>query len=206
MNINSHYMVHRASVLLLVILSACSSQQPPGPSPDETKTTITTPSPSQPVKFDDRVFQDAVSAMQDNDLSTAQSLFNEFIRNNPNLSGAYVNLALIHFKQNKYQQSLELVNKAIQLNSAQAQAYQLRAQINILSGKINSAKEDYLKAIQLKPEYINAQYNLALLYDIYFQEINLAIKHYEIYQSLIDKPDDPNLEWINHLKGTLNNG
>ena len=68
------------------------------------------------------------------------------------------------------------------------------------------AKNDYLKAIQLKPDYINAQYNLALLYDIYLQDIKSAIQHYEIYLSLIDKPDEPTLEWVNHLKGTLKNG
>jgi len=64
---------------------------------------------------------------------------------------------------------------------------------------------DYLKAIEIKPAYANAQYNLALLYDIYLQEIELAIKHYEIYTSLLKKPDEATQEWINHLKGTLKN-
>ncbi len=73
-------------------------------------------------------------------------------------------------------------------------------------GKINDAKKDYIKAIELKPDYINAHYNLALLYDIYLQEITLAIKHYETYLSLLKKTDEATQEWVNHLRGTLANG
>ena len=145
-------------------------------------------------------------ALHNNEDDEANKIFNNFIKNNPQLAGAYTNLALLHFKKKEYKQSLKLVNHALQKNPKQAQAYQLRAQIFVNSGKIHDAKKDYIQAIKLKPDYINAQYNLALLYDIYLQEISLAIKHYEIYLSLIKKPDDTTKEWVNHLKGTLANG
>ncbi|MFV9615434.1 MAG: tetratricopeptide repeat protein, partial [Gammaproteobacteria bacterium] len=83
---------------------------------------------------------------------------------------------------------------------------QLRGQLFVTKRKIHDAKKDYEKAIELKPDYSNAHYNLALLYDIYLQEMALAIKHYETYLSLIKKPDEATQEWVNHLKGVLANG
>ncbi len=145
-------------------------------------------------------------ALSNNDASKAERIFNDLLEDQPELAGPYTNLALIQFKKNNYALALELVNKALQRNSEQAQAYQLRAQIFVTKGRINDAKKDYIKAIELKPGYINAHYNLALLYDIYLQEITLAIKHYETYLSLSKKPDEATQEWVNHLRGALANG
>ena len=98
------------------------------------------------------------------------------------------------------------MNKALELNPKQAQALNIRAQLYIKDGKIHKAKDDYIKAIKIKPDYINAQYNLALLYDIYLQEIELAITHYKIYLSLLKKTDVITKEWVTHLEGALNDG
>lgn len=195
-------------LVISVFLSACSSQQPvkPEPSQIEVKQVITELPSKQPEQINDQLFIEGTAALKLNNISKAQRLFREFIKIYPKLAGAYVNLALIDFKQEKYKSSLKLTNKAINLNPEQSQAYQLRAQLNIKNGKINEAKMDYMKAIQITPDYAIAQYNLALLYDIYLQDISLAIKHYEVYMSLINKPDEATQEWINHLKGVLKNG
>ncbi len=87
-----------------------------------------------------------------------------------------------------------------------APAYNLRAQLQLKKGAIKQAQQDYLKAIELYPDYTIAHYNLALLYDIFLQEIALAIEHYSIYLSLLDKEDENTRDWINHLKNTLKNG
>jgi len=148
-------------------------------------------------------YEKGLIALNNNEITEAERTFNEFLADKPDLAGPYTNLALIQFKKKNYEQSLELVNRALLRNPEQAQAYQLRGQIFLTRKKIHDAKKDYVKAIELKPDYINAHYNLALLYDIYLQEIALAIKHYEIYLSLIKKPDEATREWVNHLKGIL---
>lgn len=159
-----------------------------------------------PPAFDTALYQQGITALDNNELAEAQQIFNQFIDRNPGLSGAYTNLALIHFKLEEYEQSLKLTSRALELNMKQPEAYHLSAQIFIKMGKINDALAHYQKAIELKPAYRNAHYNLALLYDIYLQEIELAVKHYQIYMTLIEKPDQPTQEWIDHLKGMLKNG
>ncbi|MCW8935136.1 MAG: tetratricopeptide repeat protein [Gammaproteobacteria bacterium] len=187
-----------------LFLSACS-QENIKPA-DETTATDKTEQSRSISKASREKYRDGITALHNDDLSKAQRIFNEFIRNNPNLAGAYTNLALVHFKKKEYEKSLKQANKALELNPKQAQAHNLRAQLYVIDGKIHKAKDDYIKAIEVKPDYINAQYNLALLYDIYLQEISLAIKHYKIYMSLLKKPDETTKEWITHLQGTLKDG
>ncbi|MFK5893305.1 MAG: tetratricopeptide repeat protein [Pseudomonadota bacterium] len=163
--------------------------------------------PSRAVsKAEREKYRAGITALYNNDLSKAQRIFNEFIRNKPKLAGGYANLALVHFKKKEFKKSLKQVNKALKLNPKQVQALNLRAQLYVLDGKIHKAKADYLLAVKTKPKYVNAQYNLALLYDVYLQEIELAIQHYKIYMSLLKKPDEITQDWITHLEGTLKNG
>jgi len=161
-------------------------------------------SSNQPItKLDRDKYRNGITALNNDELSKAQRIFIEFIRNKPELAGGYSNLALVYFKMKDYEKSLKQVNKALQLNPEQAHALNLRAQIYIINGEIHKAKDDYLHAIKVKPKYVNAQYNLALLYDIYLQEIELAIKHYKLYMSLLKKPDEATIDWVKHLEGTL---
>lgn len=202
-NKSSQFLFPFIIALLLLTLFACS-QTPDKPSAVEPQSTTVE---SHSLSTEDREqYKQGLQSLKENDLSNAQRVFEAFVQDKPELAGAYSNLALIHFNKEEYDTSLEFVNKALLRNPEQAQAHQLRAQIMIIEGKIHEAKKDYLKAIELKPNYLNAQYNLALLYDIYFQETELAIQHYEIYLSLLTKPDEATQEWVNHLKGTLKNG
>ena len=192
---------HKSSYLItisIMALSACA--QPPDKDSSTTAQTHTIENISVSTGEHEK-YNKGLIALNNNENSKAERIFNEFLEDKPELAGPYSNLALIQFKKKNYEQSLELVNKALLHNPEQAQAYQLRGQIFVTKRKIHDAKKDYVKAIELKPDYINAHYNLALLYDIYLQEIALAIKHYETYLSLIKKPDEATREWVNHLKG-----
>ena len=156
--------------------------------------------------IDEHEYQQGIDALSTRDLDKAKRLFGQFIQKNPSLSGAYVNLALIAFREEDYEKANNLVDQAINLNPQQAPAYHSRAQLHLKNGEIKPARQDYLKAIELRPGYTNAHYNLALLYDVFLQELALAIEHYSIYLSLLDKEDQTTQEWINHLRNTLENG
>jgi tetratricopeptide (TPR) repeat protein len=201
-------LVHRHKSHCLIILSitaltACA----PVPEKDSVTTAQTGMVETSAVSSADREkYKSGLIALSNNNDSKAERIFNDLLEDQPELAGPYTNLALIQFKKKDYALSLELVNKALQRNPEQAQAYQLRAQVLVTNGKINDAEKDYIKAIELKPDYINAHYNLALLYDIYLQDIALAIKHYETYLSLLKDTDEATQEWLNHLKGALKNG
>jgi len=193
------------TVVISILLSSCAQDnvKQTESSHRQNQSQAAAKKPTKLTRAEREHYRKGITALYKNDFAAAQRIFSEFIRNKPELAGPYTNLALLHFKKNELDKAFKFVNQALERNPRQSQAYNLRAQIYVSRGKIHKAKDDYLKAVQLKPDYSNAQYNLALLYDIYLQEIELAIKHYEIYMSLLKKPDEKTLEWINHLKGTL---
>lgn len=196
-------------VLLICFITACSSAplikpefQVDAPPDDE----LTKAALHRQQQANKQKYQQAVAALEQNILDKAEQLFAEFNQANPALAGATTNLAIINYRKGNYEEALALVNRSIKINPELAEAYHVRGLLQLEMREISLAEKDYLKALQLKPDYINAHYNLALLYDIYFQDIALAIKHYEIYQSLINIPDETTSEWIIHLRGTLENG
>ena len=164
------------------------------------------PSSDGPSANDRRDYQQGIEALSVRDYDKAESIFIIFVKKHPKLSGAYINLALIAFRQEDYPKADWLNGIAIDLNPGQAYAYNLRAQIHIKKGELQKARRNYLRAIELKPGYANAHYNLALLYDIFLQEIALAIDHYSIYLSLLEKEDKKTRNWVKYLQTTLDNG
>jgi Tfp pilus assembly protein PilF len=196
-----------AVLFLLQLFTACS-QKSPAPQtvePVPVKAEQTAPVIEEKT-INTELYQQGLDALALSDFSSARKIFQQFIKDNPGLSGAYTNLALIDYKQENYEQALKLIEIAISINPQQAAAFNLRALLYLQQGKIKRARDDYQMAIKLKPDYTNAHYNLALLYDIYLQEIALAIEHYNIYLSLTTEKDSATREWVNHLKNTLKNG
>ena len=151
-------------------------------------------------------YKKGIAALTNKDLKLATDIFMAFKQQHPGLAGAYSNLGLIHYKLNNYELSTRYIEAALKLNPKQSQAYNIRAQLHLINGEIKQARNNYIKAINLNPSYAIAHYNLALLYDIYLQDIEPAIKHYEKFMLLQKMPDETTKNWIKHLKGTLKNG
>ncbi len=197
------------AICFIGMLNACSqkSTQPTEVeiTPTVTEVPVTVQPDSQEI-INQADYQLGLEALELREYSKAKRLFKSFIKSNPSLAGAYINLALIAFREDEFEAVAVLLDQAITLNPEQAQAYHLRAQLHLQNGAIKLAKDDYLRALELKPNYPNAHYNLALLYDIFLQEIGLAIDHYKVYLSLLDKEDEKTQNWVKHLQNSLNNG
>lgn len=188
-----------------LLLSACGDQNiRPSEStattgPTDIKTIVIT-------EADRDQYRLAITALSQNQLEEAEQRLKDFIKQRPELAGAYTNLGLVYYQKEQPELAIKMVEEAIKLNPGQAEAYHLRGQLLVKQGKIHEAREDYMKALELNPDYSNAHYNLALLYDIYLQDIAQALKHYEQYMALSKQPDEKIREWISHLKGSMNNG
>jgi len=67
------------------------------------------------------------------------------------------------------------------------------------------AKQHYLQALEINAEYANAHLNLGILLDIYLQQWNDALAHYQKYQELTDAKDDTVEKWIVDLQRRIDN-
>lgn len=151
-------------------------------------------------------YKKALLLLNKNKLEAAKSIFLQFNSDRPELAGPYANLAIIALKQNQTDKALELVKTSLTKNSKSSQALNLLAYIEQNKGDIQSAEKHYKEAIKYKDNYALAHYNLALLYDIFLQDIDKAIPQYERYMQLIHNTDKNTADWVEQLKRTKENG
>ena len=187
-------------LIIALLLSSCSSTN---------ETASVSSSGLSPLEQSDSErsrYKKAITLLNRNKLDEAKEIFLEFKSERPELAGPHANLAVIALKNNEHEKALELVKLALTKNPKLAQALNLLAYLEQISGEIKSAEKHYKEAIENKDDYAIAHYNIALLYDIYLQDVESAIPHYERYLKLINNKDKNTADWIEQLKRTRENG
>jgi len=147
-------------------------------------------------------YANALGDIKANRLTQAQTALNTLADKHPELAGPWANLALIDIKNNDYAKAREHLDKALARDANMAQAYNLLGYVDKKQGKISQAMDDYTKAIAKKPDYALAHFNLALLYDIYLQDIPNAVRHYKRYLELTGNQDKKTVEWVKELESS----
>lgn len=187
-------------LIVAFILTSCASTN------ESTSSGISGTSPLIQSEEDISRYKKAITLLNNNKLEAAKEIFIELNSERPELAGPYANLAVIAYKNNNPEKALELVNISVEKNPKLAQALNFLAFLEQGKGKINLALKYYKQAIENKEDYAIAHYNIALLYDIYLQDINSALPHYEKYLKLINNKDKNTVDWVEQLKRSHEKG
>jgi tetratricopeptide (TPR) repeat protein len=187
-------------VCLILLLAGCASAPTPPEASDNTAKA------QAEANREIAMYAIAMADIQDNKLQTAQELLTKITDKRPELAGPWANLALIDIKNKDYAKARQHVNKALKRDPALPQAYNLLGFLDKQDGNINQAIDDYQQAIAKKPDYAVAHYNVALLYDIYLQDIPNAIQHYKRYLDLTNNQDQRTADWVKELESSLKRG
>ncbi|AJA90041.1 cell surface protein [Borreliella chilensis] len=91
------------------------------------------------------------------------SFFNENAKKHNEI--AIYNLSIAKFENNKLEESLETINKAINLNPEKSEYLYLKASINLKNKNYQNAMSLYSLVIEKNPENISAYINLAKAYE-----------------------------------------
>jgi len=118
----------------------------------------------------------------------------------PDLSGPYANLGIVYHRSGRTKEAIEALKRAIQLNSRRAAYYNELGIIYRQEGKFDDARRAYSQALDVDPDYALAQLNIAILYDLYLQDPQRALPHYQRYQQLLPKTDRAVTNWIIELQ------
>lgn len=145
----------------------------------------------------------AVQAMKAGKLDDALISFQTIAGQHPELSGPLVNEALIYIHKEKWGDALDTLDQALKINPRNPYAWDLRGIVLRQQGKFKEARAAYEQALTIDPQYAKAHFNLAVLADLYLQDLQLALTHYEQYQSLQKKPDQAVGNWIADLRNRL---
>ena len=140
-------------------------------------------------------YKSALSLMESKNWQAANKLFDEVIVEQPQLSGSYVNKAIILQQGDKNSLALIEVEKAIKVNDINPYAHHLKGLLLKTQGQFEQAEQSYTKALEIWPNYAKAQVNMAILLELYRGKL---LKAYDYYQSyLAFHPDDTQVKrWL----------
>lgn len=102
-----------------------------------------------------------VLRMRNGDYNSAIEDYSEAIRLQPELGAAYLNHGAALIYQKEFAAAIAPLDKAIELESSDLfAAYYNRAIAREHSGDVNGAYQDFLKSLELKPDWDLAKYQL----------------------------------------------
>lgn len=188
-----------AAAGLLLLLAGCAGAPPPAVAPVEGDDAVAVreiPPRAQ------TLYEQAVSALAAGDLVDAQLRFEAFVLEYPDYPGAHVNLAIIHARNGDDQAAEGSLADALILDPEYAPALNQLGMLLRRQGKFDAAEDAYLKAVTADPGYALAHYNLGVLNELYLQRLDVALQHFEIFQSL-NGEDEQVGKWIADLQRRL---
>ncbi len=99
---------------------------------------------------------------QNGQIDEAAKYLKQAIEIKPTMGEAHANLSVVYFDQSKYQDAVAEGQKAVKANADQAIFRVVLGNALAKTGDLKGAQQEYKIAIQLKPDYENAYYNLGV--------------------------------------------
>jgi len=192
-----HFINKKIIVLLFITLAACSHN------PSLEKQKETQASDNTAVSLELALYKKAVLTLNNKQLDQAETLFLKMSKVQPDMAGSWANLALIRLKKDDLNGAKEYIEIALDKNPNMPQVLNLAGDVALKEDRLNDAKTYFELAIKNKNDYALAHYNLALIYDIYLQDIPLAVQHYELYLQYSTQPDKSTEKWVKGLKSII---
>jgi tetratricopeptide (TPR) repeat protein len=145
------------------------------------------------------------------EFSQAQQRFIALSEQHPNLSGIWLQLALLAKQQNKddieqrHKDMSRYLNNAISANALNYLAHNELALVLRQQGQFKQALNHYELAIKSWPAFALGYLNRGILYDLYMGDKSLALSDYELYQALSNDNSRQLKGWIIDLQRQLKN-
>jgi tetratricopeptide (TPR) repeat protein len=207
-------------ILAMLLLAACQSEPETakGPAPAVeaaplteasvtepeagTETSATEPVP-EAVDFYQQFYNEAVASLKNGDTEQALELLIQVSTDAPDKPYVFTNLGLAYFKLEKLELAEEAFQEAIIRSNKDAVAYNHLGILQRYKGQFEEARNQYQRALRIDSDYALAHLNLGILFDLYLQDLKLALQHYQRYQALIDKEDSQVAGWIVDIQRRL---
>ena len=178
-----------------VLLAGCVTLPGEGASPTAAKKAEPVVNPESR-----RLYEQALAALQAGRTPEAERGLLAVASREPALAGPHANLGILYARTNRAAQAIESLQRAIQLNPDRAAYYNELGLVYRHEGKFTEARDSYARALEADPNYTNAHLNLGILYDLYLQDLDKAMLHYQRYRELAPDEAATVAKWIVDLQ------
>jgi tetratricopeptide (TPR) repeat protein len=147
-------------------------------------------------------FDSAVVMLKDKDYGKAIDLLEKVIGKSPGITAPYIDIAIAYRHIGKPEKAEENLKSALKMFPGHPVACNEYGLLYRNAGRFADARAIYEKALARFPDYYPLQRNLGILCDLYLNDLDCALKHYEIYSN--EKPEDNQVKaWIADLRVRL---
>lgn len=130
-------------------------------------------------------------------------MFQSLAERYPQLSGPKLNVGLIQMEQEQYPEAEQSFRESLAINNANPYAHNGLGLALREQGKFDESRDHYEQALALDPKYARAHFNLAVLGELYLQDLPLALAHFRAYQNLQKQADTNVANWIADLENRV---
>lgn len=146
-----------------------------------------------------RDFERAVALLNEEDYGPAIALLEKIVAQQPRVTAPYINLGIAYARTDKTEEAEAQFKKALELVPGHPVAGNECGLLFRKQGRFKEARNMYEQVLTGYPNYYPAHRNLGILCDLYLNELESAMAHYQIYSQAIPKDEQVKL-WIADLK------
>lgn len=188
-------------ILLCSLIIGCTNTSTTG-----TTSSLPAANLSELTPAEKKSYEQALAQLSAEKFEQAEKTLHKLAQNNPGNAGLWINLANASYQNNQLEKANTAVQHAQKLKANTPEFYNIAGLVAVANGDYQTAEKQYLSALKLNNNEASAHYNLALLYDVFYQDIRRAITHYEQYLALNNQEDEETMNWLEELKLNLARG
>jgi tetratricopeptide (TPR) repeat protein len=149
-----------------------------------------------------KAFDQAAVLIGRREFRPAIDLLEPVVARSPGVSAPHINLAMAYAATDEKEKAKAQLKHAIRLIPDHPVACNVYGLLCRKNGDFSEAREYYEKAAKGFPEYYPVHRNLGILCDLYLNDPDCALKHYELYSAA--RPEDQQVKlWIADLRNRL---
>jgi tetratricopeptide (TPR) repeat protein len=149
-------------------------------------------------------FTKGVHLLEKGQTEEARFVFEKLRDDYPKISVFYVNLGVTYKRLGLLPEAITSYQRALEIDRGDAAIYYNMGIALREAGEFRKAEQSYKTALVIFPDFMDAHYNLAVLYDLYLNQPNEAIEHYRRYLELGGGSLDEVQIWIAALQKRMN--
>lgn len=137
------------------------------------------------------------------DHSGALNILERLVEQQPHHPELWSNLATLYYQMGKPDALDQALARVQQLDPNNAQALNLAGILALDNHEPEAAQQLFAQSLEAHPNNPDAHYNLALIYDTYYQDLRRAIQHYQAYLQSLNEPDEATESWLKQLESAF---
>jgi tetratricopeptide (TPR) repeat protein len=191
-------------LVLVAALAACTRATLPPPTSATTQPTARSEESraAEAQKLDQVLlrFQKGTSLIENGKLKEARAAFESLRTSYPHVSVFHNNLGVVYKRLGLLPEAVAAYQQAIKIQPEYPEAYYNLGLALREQGEFRRAEDAYRRALSAAPNFRDAEFNLAVLYDLYLNEPNKAIEHYQTYLASGGEGQEEVAIWIAALQ------